>query len=98
MDQDSLIILLNMSGWIIVGYLIRDYFQETKKIKQQLYEAMEHYNEIKIEQKLQNQRLTCLEHSIEEIVSGIEHIKNTLEDSNRNLIHELKDEIRELKK
>ena len=98
MDQNALIIFLNMGGWVVVGYLIRDYFQETKKIKQQLYQALEHYNEIKTEQKLQQQKLKFLEQSTEEIINGIEHIKNTLEENNRNLIHELKDEIRDLKK
>jgi len=98
MNQDLLIILLNMSGWIIVGYLIRDYFQETKKIKQQLDEALEHYNDIKTEQRVQHQRLTYLESTIEEIINGIHHIKHTLDDNNKSLIQELKDEIRNLKK
>ena len=98
MNNDALIILLNMSGWLIVGYLIRDYFQETKKIKQQLYTTIEKYNELKAMQQVQQQRIEYIEHTMEEIVHGIHHIKEMMDDNNKNLIQELKSELRTLKK
>ncbi len=87
-----------MSGWLIVGYLVRDYFQETKKIKQQLSTTLESYNALKVQLQLQQQRLDYLEESVTHITEAVDRIQDTLEENNRVLIHELKEELRNSKR
>ncbi len=87
-----------MSGWLIVGYLVRDYFQETKKIKQQLNTTLESYNALKVQLQLQQQRLDYLEESVTHITEAVDRIQDTLEENNRVLIHELKEELRNSKR
>ena len=87
-----------MSGWLIVGYLVRDYFQETKKIKQQLSTTLDAYNALKVQVQLQQQRLEYLEDSVAHITEAVDSIQDTLEENNRVLIHELKEELRNSKR
>lgn len=98
LDNSGLIIILNMSGWLIVGYLVRDYFQETKKIKQQLSTTLDAYNALKVQVQLQQQRLEYLEESVTHITDAVDRIQDTLEENNRVLIQELKEELRNSKR
>lgn len=96
-DSSALIIILNMSGWLIVGYLVRDYFQETKKIKELLRETKDQYNQVQINHKLLAQRVDYIEESLAAIADNVDAIKDTLDQRNRELIQELKDEIKNLR-
>jgi len=98
LDNSGLIIILNMSGWLIVGYLVRDYFQETKKIKQQLSTTLDAYNALKVQVQLQQQRLEYLEESVTHITDAVDRIQDTLEENNRVLIQELREELRNSKR
>lgn len=86
-----------MSGWLIVGYLVRDYFQETKKIKELLRETKDQYNQVQINHKLLAQRVDYIEESLAAIADNVDAIKDTLDQRNRELIQELKDEIKNLR-
>lgn len=98
LDDNGLIILLNMSGWLVVGYLIRDYFQETKKIKHQLYTTLTEYNQLKADQRVQEERINSLEDSLAQVAESVSKIQDSLEENNRALIYELKEQLREFKR
>lgn len=93
-DTNMLVIIMNLSGWVIVFYLTKNYFDEMKAIKQQNITIENDQNIITIEQKLQAQRLTGLEKSMEGIHSNITDIKNMLSKNSDLLIQELKDRLK----
>ena len=97
-NSSALLILINLSGWVVVGYLIRDYFQESKRIKQDLSSTLRAYNDIKTDLELQKQRLNYIEDSIEHIAISVDDIKRSLDINNKILLQELKSEIRDLRK
>lgn len=95
MDENAIIILINMSGWVIVGYLTRQYFSEMKNLKKKTESAITMVYDLKNESMVMDLRIKNLYQSITDLKTSVEKIVTTMEHNNEKLIDELKKELRE---
>lgn len=93
-DTTALTILINMTGWVVVGYLAKAYFDDIKAVKLKSHEIDTKYQQILLEQRLQEQKIEFLEKAIEDIDNNVHEIKEMLEKNNNVLINELKEQLR----
>jgi len=83
-----------MTGWVVVGYLAKAYFDDIKAVKLKSHEIDTKYQQILLEQRLQEQKIEFLEKAIEDIDNNVHEIKEMLEKNNSVLINELKEQLR----
>jgi len=93
-DTTAITILINMTGWVVVGYLAKAYFDDIKAVKLKSHEIDTKYQQILLEQRLQEQKIEFLEKAIEDIDNNVHEIKEMLEKNNSVLINELKEQLR----
>jgi hypothetical protein len=93
-DTTAITILINMTGWVVVGYLAKAYFDDIKTVKIKSSEIDTKYQQILLEQRLQAQKIEFLERAIEDIDNSVHEIKEMLEKNNSILINELKEQLR----
>lgn len=93
-DPTALTILINMTGWVVVGYLAKAYFDDIKAVKLKSHEIDTKYQQILLEQRLQEQKIEFLEKAIEDIDNNVHEIKEMLAKNNSTLISELKEQLR----
>ena len=94
MDTTALTIVINMTGWVVVGYLAKAYFDDIKAVKIKSSEIDMKYQQILLEQRLQAQKIEFIEKAIEDIDNSVHEIKEMLEKNNSTLINELKEQLR----
>jgi hypothetical protein len=83
-----------MTGWVVVGYLAKAYFDDIKAVKLKSHEIDTKYQQILLEQRLQEQKIEFLEKAIEDIDNNVHEIKEMLAKNNSTLISELKEQLR----
>jgi len=83
-----------MTGWVVVGYLAKAYFDDIKMVKIKSHEIDTKYQQILLEQRLQAQKIEFIERAIEDIDNSVHEIKEMLEKNNNILISELKEQLR----
>jgi hypothetical protein len=93
-DSTALTIIINMTGWVVVGYLAKAYFDDIKMVKIKSHEIDTKYQQILLEQRLQAQKIEFIERAIEDIDNSVHEIKEMLEKNNNILISELKEQLR----
>jgi len=93
-DTTALTIFINMTGWVVVGYLAKAYFDDIKMVKIKSHEIDTKYQQILLEQRLQAQKIEFIERAIEDIDNSVHEIKEMLEKNNSVLINELKEQLR----
>lgn len=94
MDTTAITIVINMTGWVIVGYLAKAYFDDIKAVKVKSQEIDTKYQQILLEQRLQAQKIEFIERAIEDIDNSVHEIKEMLARNNEFLINELKQQLR----
>lgn len=94
LDTTAITIIINMTGWVVVGYLAKAYFDDIKAVKMKSYEIDTKYQQILLEQRLQAQKIEFLEKAIEDIDNSVHEIKEMLAKNNEYLINELKQQLR----
>lgn len=98
MDTNAVVIIINMSGWLIVGWLAKQYFEDIKVIKSKNVDIETKYFQILLEQKLQAQKIEFLEKALENIDENIHELKDMFKTGNTELIKELKEQLKEQNK
>jgi hypothetical protein len=93
-DTSALTIVINMTGWVVVGYLAKTYMEDIKFVKIRSNEIDVKYQQIMLEQRLQAQKIEFLEKAIEDIDNSVHEIKDMLAKNNEYLIHELKEQLK----
>jgi hypothetical protein len=94
LDSNVIHILINLTGWIIVMILAKDYLNDVRSIKEKYFQMETQHNHLMLEQKLQAQKILFIEKNIEHINMNIAEIKQMISDNNEHLIEELKIQLR----
>lgn len=82
---------INMSGWILVGYLMKGYIDRQKETELRSKEAFTLANQVHIENVKLKEQLTG-------IGTIVDKIDKKLDQNQRDMIQELKTEINNLRK